>query len=170
MTDFEESGMKITLPDNDCFRFEDITALSNIRNKGLKDMDFGWWDNSKNVLFLLEVKETSDPSSYETAIVEKVVDTLLTLSASWIPTLRGKSIARELPSSCQSFLNPPHKLQIVIIFKIQRTNIQGLHTLQDSVRNKLEGKVKLFDMVRNSVKLMDISTAINFQFPVIQHP
>jgi hypothetical protein len=56
---YEESGLRITLPNGENFRFQDFPSYKKLNGKNLSEMDFGWWDATKNTLFLLEVKDYS---------------------------------------------------------------------------------------------------------------
>jgi hypothetical protein len=56
---YEESGLRIELPDGDSFRFQDCSGYKSLSGKNLSEMDFGWWDSAKNILWLLDVKDYS---------------------------------------------------------------------------------------------------------------
>ncbi len=65
MSTYQESGLIITLPDGEHFRFQDCQAYKEVSGRNLKEMDFGWWQNDTNTLWLIEIKEYSNLTSEE---------------------------------------------------------------------------------------------------------
>jgi hypothetical protein len=51
-----ESGVEVTLPQGVGFRFCDCATYKQLSGRHLKEMDFGWWDEGRGKLVLLEPK------------------------------------------------------------------------------------------------------------------
>ncbi|MEQ8969819.1 MAG: hypothetical protein RIE73_05425 [Coleofasciculus sp. C1-SOL-03] len=119
MSIYQESGLQITLPDTERFRFQDCSGYKTLNGKNLSEMDFGWWDSTKNSLWLLDVKDYSHLTPTERLpdyllenLVNKATDSLLILSAVWFGSVKGQEICSELPLSCRTFPSKPKKLKI----------------------------------------------------------
>ncbi len=148
MKEFFESGLRVTLQVNDCFRFEDITAYRLLSSHHLKEMDFGWIDTEKNILWLLEVKDFTRLQKYE-----RLPETLL--PAVWLKTETGASIARNLPLSCHT--KPPH-MKIAFVLKLRKRHQKMyLPILRDELKRQLKGVLQLFDIP--DLHLVDHNTA-----------
>jgi hypothetical protein len=81
---FQESGLRITLPDGECFRFQDCPSYKTLNGKNFSEIDFCWWDSTKNTLWLLELKDYSHvtpseklPNHLLEKLTNKVTDSLL---------------------------------------------------------------------------------------------
>ncbi len=105
---YEESGLQITLPDGECFRFQECPSYKSLSGNNLSEMDFGWWDSSKDTLWLLELKDYSHltppqrlPDYLLEKLTNKVTDSLMILSSVWSGSLQGKQILADLPASLQ---------------------------------------------------------------------
>jgi hypothetical protein len=104
MTIYQESGLIITLPDDEHFRFQDCQAYKGLSGANLKEMDFAWWQNETKTLWLIEIKEYANLSSEECLpdylldnLVNKATDSLLMLAAMWSKTNQGLKLAACLP-------------------------------------------------------------------------
>jgi hypothetical protein len=123
---YEESGLRITLPDGDSFRLQDCASYISLKGKNLSEMDFGWWDATKETLWLLDIKDYSHLSPSEKLpdyllekLIKKVTDTLLILSSAWLSnSLQGKEVCADLLTLCQNFPTNFKKLKIVFVLKI----------------------------------------------------
>ncbi|WP_445630204.1 hypothetical protein [Nostoc sp. DSM 114167] len=170
---YEESGLRITLPDGESFRFQDCPSYQILNGKNLSEIDFGWWDASKDTLCLLEVKDYSGLSPSERLpqhlldkLINKVTDTLMLLSSVWFASLQGQQICSDLPVSCQTFPIKPKKIKIVIILKIN-SDIKirdELSPIKTRLKDKLLGRLQLFDI--KHVTLVDHETAIKMPLPI----
>ncbi len=175
MSVFQESGLQITLPVGENFRFQDCPSYQKLKGKNLSEMDFCWWDAGKNTLWLLEVKDyshfrppqgfTGNSADYLlNKLINKATDSLLILASAWFGSLQGQEICGDLPVFCHSFPTKPKKIRIVFIFKITDPNIKlQLRDLKDSLQIKLKGRLSLFD---TNVTLTDHETAIQNGLPI----
>ncbi|MTJ55913.1 hypothetical protein FJR38_26275 [Anabaena sp. UHCC 0253] len=172
MSVFQESGLQITLPVGENFRFQDCPSYQNLNGQNLSEMDFGWWDAGKNTLWLLEVKDYSHltplerlPDHLLDKLINKATDSLLILASVWFGSLRGKQICGDLPISCQSFPIQPKNIRLVFIIKVTDANIKlQLSPLKTRLRTKLLGRLSLFDI--SGVTLADHETAIQNGLPI----
>lgn len=173
MAIYQESGLRITLPDGDSFRFQDCSSYKTLSGKNLSEMDFGWWDSTRNTLWLLDIKDYSHltpseklPDHLLDNLINKATDSLLLLSAVWFGSIKGKEIGLELPLSCQSFPSNPRKLKIVFVLKISNTHIKAeLSPLKTRLLARLQGRIALFDL--NNVTLTDHETGIKMGLPIV---
>ncbi|AFY72059.1 hypothetical protein Pse7367_3836 (plasmid) [Thalassoporum mexicanum PCC 7367] len=172
MPDYQESGLNISLPNNQCFRFCDLNTYKGLKGKQLKEVDFCWWDSSRNTFWLLEVKDYSHLTSIEKLpdhllenLTNKITDSLLILGAAWSGTNKGQNILHELPSTFRIFPMTPHKMKIVCILKLTEHHKKVyLKPLKDNLNNRLAGRVALFDLQR--VTLIDHGTASTMGLPI----
>jgi hypothetical protein len=172
MSVFQESGLQITLPVGESFRFQDCPNYQNLKGKNLSEMDFCWWDDNKNTLWLLEIKDYSHltplerlPDHLLDKLINKATDSLLILASVWFGSLRGKQICGDLPIFCQTFPVQPKKIKIVFILKLTDTNIKlQLSPLKTRLKDKLIGRLLLFDI--SHVTLTDHETAIKMGLPI----
>jgi hypothetical protein len=51
-----DSGITLTFPDNNYFRFEACQGYKDIQNN-FKEMDVCWYDSTNNTLYIIELKE-----------------------------------------------------------------------------------------------------------------
>ena len=108
MATYEESGLRLTLPDDQHFRFADLAPYRSLSGQHLKEMDFAWIDQGK--LILLEVRSYAQVTETLTgpdfmptkgraapfrfqALLDKVTDTLLMLAAAWAGTGWGRTLS-----------------------------------------------------------------------------
>ncbi len=173
MPSYEESGLKITLPEGECFRFQDCASYKPLKGKKLSEIDFGWWDSAKNTLHLLEVKDYSTlpalerlPEHLLDKLINKVTDTLMLLASAWVGSLQGQQICSDLPVSCQKFPFKPQKIKIVIVLKISDdTKIkEELSVLKVRLKDKMKGRLKLFDI--EHITLVDHEVALKMPLPI----
>ena len=170
---YRESNLEIVLPLNEEFRFGDCPAYRTLSGANLKEMDFGWWDTAKNTLWLMEVKDYSRltleerlPVDLFDTFVNKATDSLMMLASVWFSSAQGTSISACLPTSCRSFPFHPHKIKLVFLLKVNSHTIPEIETLRDWLKNRLKGRVALFDMAVTNVILLDHNTAMSVGLPI----
>ncbi len=169
---FEESGLRITLPDGESFRFQDCPSYKTLNGKNLSEIDFGWWDSAKQTFWLLEIKDYSHltpaerlPNYLLEKLTNKVTDSLLILSSIWSGSLQGQEIRAELPTFCHTFPIQPSKIKIVFVLKISNPHLKlELSPLKTRLRDKLGGRLQVFDITH--VTLVDHETAIKMSLPI----
>ncbi|MCD8486186.1 MAG: hypothetical protein LRZ84_05425 [Desertifilum sp.] len=174
MPEYQESGLLISLPDEDSFRFQDNIVYQKLKGKNLAEMDFAWWDTSKSTLYLMDVKDYSHltpseklPEPLLEKLIAKVTDSLMILSSAWIGTGQGQQIKIDLPMSCQTFPLKPKSLKIIFVLKIKNSTLKAeLSPLKTRLVNRLQGRLALFDL--RNVTLIDHEIAINMGLPITE--
>jgi hypothetical protein len=174
MPTYQESGLEVVLPPGEGFRISECSAYQDLKGKCLKEMDFAWWCASSETLWLLELEEFEWLSPDERLpdyllerFVAKATDSLLILSSVWFCSLRGTQFQTDLPPSCHSFPNTPKRMKLVFVLKANHTSVvEQFRALKDRLRNRLEGRIALFDMKKASVMLMDQNIAISAGLPI----
>lgn len=171
MIAYQESGLVITLPEDEHFRFHDCQAYQLLSGQHLKEMDFGWWQADKKVLWLIEIKEYESltpterlPAHLLNNLVNKATDSLLMLAALWAKTNKGLELAKCLPSSIHQF---PGRVKLFFIFKVAEDQTlfrNHFGSLKDALKNQLRGKRALFDI--KHITLVDHLTAIKCNLPI----
>ena len=81
---YEESGLRVTLPDGASFRIQDLQTYNQLKGRKLREMDFCWFNKNSNQINLLEIKDYSYydlPEHLVDVLQDKTVDTLLLLCA-----------------------------------------------------------------------------------------
>lgn len=168
MVIYQESGLIINLNDEHSFRFQDNQAYQKLKGKRLSEMDFCWLDPNKNILWLLDVKDYSHllpaeklPDYLLAKLSNKVIDSLLLMSAIWSNTQEGLSLKKYLPKSCHTVKS----LKIIFVFKITNQTIKAsLSPLKTKLVNSLRGRLALFDV--NNITLIDHEMAIAMDLPL----
>lgn len=173
MITYRESGLKVTLPTGDSFRFSDCPAYRSLSGASLKEMDFGWWDASRNTLWLMELKDYSRltpaerlPADLFDGFINKATDSLLMLASVWFRSRKGAEICSDLPISCQSFPSHPKKIKLIFLLKVNSHQIPELGPLGERVKNRIKGRAALFDIPVANVTLLDHNTAMSVGLPV----
>lgn len=172
MPNYQESGIIIDLPEGESFRFQDNAAYQKLKGKNLAEMDFAWWDNSKQILWLLDVKDYSQltpperlPDYLLDKLINKVTDSLMILSSVWSNSKQGQQIKTDLPVSCQTFPSEPRRLKIVFVLKIQNPTLKvDLPPLKTRLVSRLQGRLALFDL--NNITLVDHEIAVKMGLPL----
>jgi len=170
MSTYQESGLIITLPDGEHFRFQDCQAYKQLSGVNLKEMDFGWWQTDTNTLWLIELKEYAHltyeeqlPDYLLDNLVNKATDSLLMLAAMWAKTNQGLKLAECLPPVIHQFSG---RLKLFFILKIDKIAFKSqIGVLKDELKNRLRGRIAFFDV--RHVTLVDHLTAIKCGLPLV---
>lgn len=161
MAVYNESGLRLDLPDGQHFRFAELAAYKRLSGQHLKEMDFAWVADGK--LYMLEVrsyaqigstlagadlvaaKGAAKPHRYE-ALIDKITDSLLMLLAAWADTGTGQTIKADLPAVARARL----PLKLIVALELPANLSVHLPALRDSLNERLRGRMALAD-VRNVV-------------------
>lgn len=158
---FEESGLSVTLPDGEAFRFSECRAFDTVRHGRMREMDVGWWDDEKQSICLVEVKDYSVRSpSVELlpVLINKARDCLVMLHAAWCGAGDfSRALAEELPERCRA-------RQEVKLFFVVKTGPGGLSPidltpLKDELRRDVLTYATVLGIRCRTVALMDHETA-----------
>lgn len=169
MAVYEESGLRLELPDNAHFRLAATASYRPLSGQYLKEMDFSWVHEGK--LVMLEVKDFSQTTAMLTAsdfvpgknqpapwrfeeLVGKITDSLLMLLAAWSGTAWGKSLSAELPAGSRK----PVKLILAVALDLPANLKVYLGVLKTALNDRLKGRLKLAGV--EAVALMDYDTMI----------
>ena len=79
-----ENGITVDFPDANYFQFETCPGYLSIKNQSVSEMDLGWWDAGKDMLYLVEMKNLHDPSNpkfqskdlSQTTVLDELIDHL----------------------------------------------------------------------------------------------
>ena len=101
-----ESSIKLDFPDKNFFRFEDCSGYNSIQNH-FKEMDAGWYDNTNDILYIIELKDWSyaslsslpkeNSSNRIWDLVKKSVDSTCMLMSTILGTVQGQEIQKCIP-------------------------------------------------------------------------
>ncbi|MFA8298728.1 MAG: hypothetical protein ACEPOV_01045 [Hyphomicrobiales bacterium] len=98
-----ESGITLNLPEDRSFRFENCKSYKEINGFSFKEMDACWYDNKKQTLYLVELKDYSQvPNTREksrdliTNLVKKSTDSLQMVLAMLLDTEHGNKFQAEI--------------------------------------------------------------------------
>jgi hypothetical protein len=177
---YQESGMKIHLPDSESFRISDCTTWEKkLKLNTLKEMDFGFWDRNKQQIILIEVKdftqlnhpkakESKKPEDFIESFVKKGTDMLILLSGIWINSTHGTDMKQEILTTCPNFPNTLCKFKLIFVVKTNDPNAGiWLQPLGTKIRNKMHGRTLLFNLDPNTdLLLLDHITAAKNGLPI----
>lgn len=153
-----ESGLEVTLPDGKSFRFSRSVTYQSLKGRALKEMDFGYKDDTADRLVLVELtsytRETDIVPTSSLILLEMITkarDSLLMLQAAWRGHGSGKALRDELPEACRK------ESRIRICFVI---NVSPEHrkSLTPFVMSNLGGQVK--SCVVASAALLDLNVHV----------
>ncbi|MBW1792996.1 MAG: hypothetical protein JRJ38_00950 [Deltaproteobacteria bacterium] len=174
MREVIESGFKVTLSEENSFRFCESSAYQSLSGLSLKEMDVGWWNTTNSKLFLLELKgqeiwrefDKSEDFAYKhlvTAIKGKVTDVLLMLAAVWVKTGIGNELKAHIP-------NPVHQyrgegsIKFIFLIDTPASRQSLLLPVKDAINKQLAGRVRLFGV--KHVTLINFDVAQKMGLPI----
>ncbi len=157
MSTYVESGLEVTLPDGEHFRFESLASYVSLSGQHVKEMDFAWLHDGK--LWLLEVKDfkqVTDPLTIGDFIgtkgqpaprrfeelVTKITDSLLMLMAAWAHTGWGSALKAELPAKARK----PLPLRLIVAIELPATLAVHLGALKTALNDRLRGRAAMADV------------------------
>lgn len=168
MEPFNESGLRFTPPTQVCFRFSDGPTYKRLCGRAISEMDVCWWDEAKQTLFLLELK---DYSAREPArellpkLVAKGRDCLVMLNAA---CGEGSDAARQLRSELPEACGRRQKLRFFFVLKVGSEGLtrEALNPMKDKLENDIKAYAELLGFGAVVVLLLDHATAIAKKLPL----
>ncbi len=158
----EESSVTLNFPDNNYFRFEECKGYKDIQNN-FKEMDACWYDETKDELYLIELKDWKTDKIYEendsNIPIEEIIDTKTGISKSRVFTLFKKSVDSVCMilsamlntdystaiSSCFSFkITKDTKIRLISIINWEETDISYISNVNTAYKSKFGSYAKLF--------------------------
>jgi hypothetical protein len=169
-----ESGLYFDPPHDRCFRLDQSAHAGVLfKSLGVQEMDFGWWDEAKQAMRLLEVKDYSRPESkfnhelFLNECLQKATDCLLLLASIWYTLPCAHQARDSVPEEWYTRPAAPPRLDMFFVVKVAESgrgeavgDPLGLEQLQARARNKMRGRLELLG-VRPATMLfvMDHRTA-----------
>ena len=170
MAVYEESGLRLDLPDGAHFRLAATTSYRPLSGQSLKEMDFAWIHEGR--LALLEIKDFTETTAMLAGtdfvpvkgkpsprrfdeLVGKITDTLMMLLAGWSGNDWGKDLCAELPVAARK----PIKLVLAVGLDLPVELRAYLSALRIALNARLQGRLKLAGV--EAVALMDYDTLIS---------
>ncbi|WP_437914627.1 hypothetical protein WME73_02565 [Sorangium sp. So ce302] len=164
---FQESGLIVSLPDGASFRFADCPTYRTLSGRSLKEMDFGYWDDQRRRMVLLEVKDYSDRSPKDEHLLETMVakgrDSLLMLNAAWQRRGAGRALVEEIPGVFREEV----PVRLYFILKVRQSEFASLRHLRDPIRTKVLVYAELLGLNAN-VQFLDHQKAMTIGLPVAE--
>jgi len=161
---FTESEITLNFPDNNYFCFENCAAHQEISGFGIKDMDAGWFDVDKKILYLIELKDFSNSSAISNEededksllgrsknLVKKAADSIAMINAILLNTNWGQKLQSNLPCT----FDRSYEVWLISVIHInqnenQTNNVSLLNTKFTSLFN---GYRKIFGNVNYAAVL-----------------
>ena len=165
----------------DWFRLQDNPGFKQLKNVGVSEMDFGWYESQKKTCWLIELKDYSQSGkvsdlsdknfinilTYE--LTQKAKDSLLVLASIWYSLPKKRQLELSLPSEFKSLPALQQRLNLAFVLKVEdETSFQAsAQSLQDSLRNRIKGQSELLGISEyTNVFLFDHRTAIAQGLPL----
>lgn len=154
-TTYHESGLQVTLPNGEHFRFATLPSYIPLKGQHLKEMDFAWIHQNK--LIILEVKDFSGIAvlPYQKLLdnlINKVTDSLMMLLSGWSSGAWGSAFAPQLPIAAQA----PVPLILAVALDLPADLHVHLSALRTALNARLKGRLQLANV--QSIALMDYMT------------
>jgi len=172
---YKESGLAISLADDNYFRFCECITYRKLSGSYLREIDFGWWDAEESYLYLMELTDFSSltpdeqlADNFLNEVILRTVDCLLMLSAIWSRSRKGQNLQADITQTCISFPSELCKIKIVVVIKIEsrhsRTWLSPLLTL---LRARIKSKASLLDIdFKNDILLLNHEVAKRLGLPI----
>ena len=163
------------------FRLQGDRGFTPLSKFGVSEMDFGWYESQRKRCWLIELKDyshsgnplgLSDKNSREFLmydLIQKAKDNLLVLASIWYSLPKKKQLESSLPSEFKSLPTHAQPLNLAFVLKVEDTMAfqTTAQSLQDSLRNKIQGQSELLGIRENTnVFLFDHLTAIEQGLPL----
>ncbi len=184
VTSILESGLRFEPPTSDWFRLEDCAGFKSLKNFGVHELDFGWFDRKRNILWLIELKDYSETGGasdrqkrqfvdyldyLDREFVDKAKDCLLVLGSVWHHLPKKALLEPDLPSVCRQLPSQERRLKLAFVVKTDELQsfLLSAGPLQDRLRNKIKGQCELLGIREYcEVFLFDHETAIQSGLPL----
>lgn len=149
--DYIESGITVSLPDRQHFRFENLRTYKQLSGQGLKEMDFCWVVQTgkkgrgevKKTVYLMEIWSNPFVDKAVDSLIGKVVDSLLMLASFWLPN----SLMREdVPGE---FHTSPDSIELFVVLKrtsSETAPFEFLKGFKDQLNGQLKSRLRLFNI------------------------
>ena len=164
-----EPGFDITLPDDNGFRFQQKNTYQKLQH--IKEMDFGWYHEADDVLYLVELKDWKDARLLEDRdpnytkeqlealrtrirnskikdLIGKSLGTAAMLSSILLDRSTGKRLLRDLKQDCTVLdkLSTSTKLKFYSIANWQETDTTYIQNLADTYQSRFKSYADLFQV------------------------
>jgi hypothetical protein len=163
MTPITESGITLTFPDNNFFRFEDCEDYTQLQ--GIKEMDCCWYDQAMDILYLIELKgwqnhkiEEENDLSFDREkikemkegitksriydLVKKSVDSLLL----FVSILLAKPYSTQIQKCSPFTISNQTTIQLLTIVDWKETDTTYIGTLNTAYKTQLKSYMKLLNV------------------------
>jgi hypothetical protein len=158
----EESSITLNFPDNNYFRFQECKGYKDIQNN-FKEMDACWYDETKDELYLIELKdwknnnlEEENDSRFSEEEVAKIkqriskfrigtlfkksVDSLCMILSVMLETGYSENI-----NNCFSFtITKKTKIKLLSIINWEDTDVTYISSVNSAYKSKFGSYAKLF--------------------------
>ena len=157
-----ENGVTVNFPDANYFQFENCHEYSAVKGKGIKEMDFIWWESSTNILWMVELKgfyNPANPRHRETdlgnlIIVEEKLDELYNKSVHTLCMIENSRIGT---LGCHSLpIDPNTKFKIIHLLHVNPIHEVFLQGMKD----KLDLRLQHFKILYNVSSVAVVSYQI----------
>ena len=144
-----ESLITLNFPDNNYFRFQDCRGYKDIQNY-FKEMDACWYDESKDILYLIELKDWSianlSNSEYSDKrirdLVKKSVDSVSMIMSILLQKPYSTSIQTCIPFSISS----ETKIKLLSIVNCNDADKVFVANVNTEYKSRFNAYAKLFDI------------------------
>lgn len=171
-----ESGLYFDPPHERCFRIDQSKLAEALCKRfGVQEMDFGWWDESQRIMYLLEVKDYAQAGAsfsadhYLNECIQKATDCLLLLASIWYGLPYGSDVKLSLPEEWHARPAAPPRLHLYFVIKTPEASkdMLGMDALQAKARDKIKGRLELLQ-VRSATTLflLDHRAAAKLGLPI----
>jgi hypothetical protein len=158
-----ESLITLNFPDNNYFRFQDCRGYKDIQNH-FKEMDVCWYDESKDILYLIELKDWSianlSNSEYSDKriwdLVKKSVDSVSMIISILLQKPYSTSIQDCLPFS----ISRETKIKLLSIVHCNDADKVFIATVNTEYKSRFNAYAKLFDVNTFVVLTKDRATQL----------
>ncbi len=166
---YTESGITIDLSGLEYFCFENCEGYRKLSGSHFREMDIGWYENSEDTLYLVELKDFTFKNLGNTNIMNEVVSDLVKKSIDSISMIIAVKAGTPYSSNIRSCLPPSFNtstslIKIVHIINCSPSKVPYISGIRSQVREQFEPYQKLFGVAHCTV--VSVEQAKKFLSPI----
>jgi hypothetical protein len=144
-----ESSITLNFPDNNFFRFQDCSGYKAIQNH-FKEMDACWYDQSTDILYIIELKDWSIANLTDNTFSDKRIWDLVKKSIDsvcmFMAILLGKPHSVSIQSCSPFTISANTKIKLLSIVNCNPSDTLYITHINTEYKSRFGSYAKLFDI------------------------
>ncbi len=144
-----ESSIILDFPDGNYFRFQDCNGYKAIQNH-FKEMDACWFDQSVNILYIIELKDWTIANLTDRQYSDKRIWDLVKKSVDsvcmFMSILLGKPHSASIQFCSPFSISATTKIKLLSIVNCKNSDITYISAINTEYKSRFNAYAKLFDI------------------------